>query len=666
MYLIPDKGSKKKKRIQSFRDLQKYFSAADKEEKFQMSIDLLPPSHTSIIWGMIDSCDEVRLLCTKVITDFVVILCELESEKDDSLKKLNEATPFILTQITQRFSADKAPRNFGSSDHLALATSLGFKDSTPVPSVHNPLERSDEVKEAIIYLLTIIVDCLTPSCLSIFSDEISNILICGTLDECPKIKQKSIELVRIWSDKLPEDAGLRSERLIGALLIGGINKGKLRIRCLAIQAAVSVVSGRGKNETVTRHLVERLIVLNRDPKIGVRLCLAEQIGTLLTKHVDRHTLGPVFTSCLLSLLSDPSEEVARVALNSLEQGGEQLLQDDKKRYKQLINFQDSLSAPITPYKQAYLPFCSHPIVTRPSLGSRLLVKNCLSRIIGVVVTELTDPILSVRIRALRLLGHIIAHSEREIARYSSSIIEGLSGAFEGVDFQGISQNSRFSTSSSVPSSSGSGSETSMAGARYIRDGGKLFTSVDSMVNSATGSGSLQSSTTPSRPHVELSRYGLDKYHRERQMKLEEEKRMLRLSSSPCAPCVGVCGGVINDDDQRVGKEEKELMFEMRKTSALLFLSLPLSISLNHLSHLSCGRSCMASSVSVSEERKGCAFFMLSVLYDVWACVYECGGKRRDSAKEEDGGKLEDDEDKKEKGEKKGRRRKGENWRFYCT
>ncbi|XP_071426812.1 dynein axonemal assembly factor 5 [Pithys albifrons albifrons] len=269
-------------------------------------------------------------------------------------------------------------------------------------------EPSEELRLGLVQLLSLLLQRCGPATAPYLGD-IVRVLQTTLLDHYAEVRRESCRCAVACAQAVPEHFHMQSESLIKPLM-QTISHQHYRVRVDVIQATGAVIQfGNGKSvDDVLSHLAQRLF--DEIPK--VRHAVTTVIGEWLLHLRDRYSYFHKLIPLLLGSFSDEIPENMKVAWTYWEKIGLQWEKENEEDLKDKMDF--SVSPPHYPEE-----------VTRPGLGCRELVSRNLSKILPGLCHDITDWVVSTRVKASQLLYTLLLHAEDHITQHMELLLRTL-------------------------------------------------------------------------------------------------------------------------------------------------------------------------------------------------------------------------------------------------
>ncbi|NXU84086.1 DAAF5 factor, partial [Xiphorhynchus elegans] len=269
-------------------------------------------------------------------------------------------------------------------------------------------EHSEELRLGLVQLLSLLLQRCGPAAAPYLGD-IVRVLQATLLDHYAEVRRESCRCAVACAQAMPEHFHMQSESLIKPLM-QTISHQHYRVRVDVIQATGTVIQfGNGKSvDDVLSHLAQRLF--DEIPK--VRHAVTTVIGEWLLRLRDRYSYFHKLIPLLLGSFSDEIPENTELAWTYWEKIGLQWEKENEEDLKDKMDFSVSPSH----YPKG---------VTRPGLGCRELVSRNLSKILPGLCHDLTDWVVSTRVKASQLLYTLLLHAEDHITQHMELLLRTL-------------------------------------------------------------------------------------------------------------------------------------------------------------------------------------------------------------------------------------------------
>ncbi|CAF1043688.1 unnamed protein product [Rotaria sordida] len=243
--------------------------------------------------------------------------------------------------------------------------------------------------------------------LSLYLNEWITILKRTIIDPYPEVRKLSCELTSKLSCKCHEKFHLMSENLIKPI-IETMKHQHAKVRVEAINALGNVIRyGNNKSiEDCVTPLAQRFF----DHTSTVRLAVINVVGMWMLELRDRYSYFHMMLPLLLTGYTDEIEEIRETTDSLWWDAGLKYEKENEEDLKDQINF------PNTPKKYP-------PNLTRPNVGCRELVKRNVIRILPALRNDLTDWVVSGRIKASQLLTILTWQAEETITQHLEDTLQ---------------------------------------------------------------------------------------------------------------------------------------------------------------------------------------------------------------------------------------------------
>ncbi|KAF3700181.1 Dynein assembly factor 5, axonemal [Channa argus] len=315
----------------------------------------------------------------------------------DPMERCRETAIVVITEFIR---CVPKPEDYLPYIMPCLAQRLGEKEI---------LEPAEELRLLTVETLTLIVEVCGKN-LAPYLNEMIIILQRTIVDPFPDVKRESCKCTIKFAECVPEKFHMQAESLIKPLMQTIVHQHS-RVRVSVIEATGAVIQhGTGKNvDDVLSHLAQRLF----DDSPQVRKAVTAVVGNWLLHMRDRYSYFHKLIPLLLSSIDDEIQEIRLLAADLWRQVGAQWEKENEDDIKDKMDF--LLSPP---------PFYP-PGVERPGLGCRELVVRNLGRLVPAITHDITDWLVSTRIRTSQLLSVLLLHAEDHSTQHLQPLLATL-------------------------------------------------------------------------------------------------------------------------------------------------------------------------------------------------------------------------------------------------
>ncbi|KAK2833462.1 hypothetical protein Q5P01_017351 [Channa striata] len=328
---------------------------------------------------------------------FSALLKPLLKCLSDPMERCRETAIVVITEFIRC-----VPKPEESLPYLmpCLAQRLGEKDI---------LEPAEELRLLSVEMLTLVVEVCGKN-LAPYLNEMISILQRTIVDPFPDVKRESCKCTVNFAECVPEHFHMQAESLVKPLMQTIVHQHS-RVRVTVIEATGAVIQhGTGKNvDDVLSHLAQRLF----DDSPQVRKAVTAVVGNWLLNMRDRYSYFHKLIPLLLSSIDDEIPEIRLLAADLWRQVGVQWEKENEDDIKDKMDF---LLAPPPFYP---------PGVERPGLGCRELVVRNLGRLVPAIIHDITDWLVSTRIRTSQLLSVLLLHAEDHSTQHLQPLLATL-------------------------------------------------------------------------------------------------------------------------------------------------------------------------------------------------------------------------------------------------
>ncbi|UJR10180.1 hypothetical protein I4U23_014395 [Adineta vaga] len=323
---------------------------------------------------------------------------------DQAEKNRDLALTYISMYITKYCTDESGIDRVLQSIIPALVQRLGMNDI---------IEPSEEIRlKSVSILFELCRIYPNGNKLALYLNEWVTILKRTIVDPYPEVRKLSCELTSKLAAKCHEKFHLMSESFVKPI-IETMKHQHAKIRVEAINALGNVVR-YGNNKSVEES-VSPLAQRFFDHTSTVRLAVINVVGIWMLELRDRYSYFHMMLPLLLTGYTDEIEEIREAADSLWWDVGLKYEKENEEDLKDQINF------PHSPKKYP-------PNLTRPNIGCRELVKRNLIRILPAIRNDLTDWVVSGRIKAAQLLAILTWQAEETITQHLEDTLQVCSKA----------------------------------------------------------------------------------------------------------------------------------------------------------------------------------------------------------------------------------------------
>jgi len=307
----------------------------------------------------------------------------------------------------------------------------------------DPPENSEQVRLIIAEIVTIMVSSTVFDCTRAYTEEIVNILRALCMDPAGAVIIEGCQGMKEFAISGNEQLIHFCEVMGRALFTAFVHK-HAKVRMAGLRSLFDVmVCGKWKHShAILSHMVgfrdpnivpikdfyETTTKLNYfasfvgDRSVAVRECFYKTIGDMLARLPDKVDHEGQLFPYLISGLYDQNDQICNLVFEILEELGQNHEEENEAKFrdrKQLgFNEEWTLNG-IIKDSQMDLPF---PILHRPRLGSRVLVRSYTRRYIKAIFHELGDWIEENAERTSNLLLYSIIYSEDFMVQFMDEML----------------------------------------------------------------------------------------------------------------------------------------------------------------------------------------------------------------------------------------------------
>lgn len=316
------------------------------------------------------------------------------------------------------------------------------------------VEESEQVREQLLNLASVLMEVCTAEHLRPFMDEVISIISALLMDPSPDIQAGACRLMSQFVVNFKELVYHFTVKLARALLLP-LTSRKSFIKIAAIQALHDLmfcgtwkyttdvfdilVGFKDPNYVAIKefyescHNINYLAMLINSPNPSVREAFIQMIGDLLTSLPDRFDIETRLVPYFLTGLFDDLDEIQTYALQIIEEVGLSVEREKEKEFREMkqLGFQPEWSYE---GKLLNLPL-PKPFKSRPRLGARHMIKSHMYKLIIPIGRELKDRLnIQARLRATQLLEMMMVFVEEGVVDNLNALIPVLNNIFlEGDD-----------------------------------------------------------------------------------------------------------------------------------------------------------------------------------------------------------------------------------------
>jgi hypothetical protein len=206
------------------------------------------------------------------------------------------------------------------------------------------------------------------------------------------------------------------------------------IPCGVGEAIRDLAAFREQNMIVFKEFYEGAVRINymgslvQDSNPKVRLAFYEMLCWWMIEMRDINTYETLVTPYLLSGFSDPSAACQNVVLACVEEMGRIHEEWKKDELEDELFYQkkhESISRPHLDEKNHLSVLLPSPFTVRPSLGSRIVMRKFIPRLLPAIVREMSDWKGPVKIHAVQLLRTLLVFGEDHIASELHQLVKAF-------------------------------------------------------------------------------------------------------------------------------------------------------------------------------------------------------------------------------------------------
>ncbi|XP_029106007.1 dynein assembly factor 5, axonemal [Scleropages formosus] len=337
-------------------------------------------------------------LSSAVLQDvFAALLRPLLKCLTDPMERCRESAVHMIADFLR-----SVPRPEDSLPYLIPALSQRLAGSD-LP------EPSEELRLAMVEVLSLVVE-VCGGRLAPYLDHMVRILQRTIVDPFPEVKKESCRCAVSFAKCVPDHFHMQSESLVKPLMQTVCHQ-HFRVRLAAIEATGAVVQyGTGRSvDDVLSHLAQRLF----DDSPQVRKGVTQVVGGWLLHLRDRYSYFHKLIPLLLSGLDDKVPEIRLLASDLWKQIGAQWEKENEEDLKDKLDFPAS-------------PPARYPTgAERPGLGCRELVVRNLCKVLPAVSRDMTDWLVTTRVKSAQLLRVLLLHAEDHSTQHLGLLLSAL-------------------------------------------------------------------------------------------------------------------------------------------------------------------------------------------------------------------------------------------------
>mgnify|MGYP002629382305 CR=1 FL=1 len=329
---------------------------------------------------------------------------------NDPYERCRELGCKVFLLFLQHFEAEKTRKIFP-----VLIQTLSRKLST-----EDEYEPSEEVRMNMLDLVSYLVDTFSQD-ITVYADDIVDILLQTLTDDCPSIKRMSAENVSKLKINHKRSLKKKGQNLVGPIAKSLIHR-QHGVRAAAVKALGDLVlsTDGGVFENVVSHIAQRTF----DPSPHVRKQVALVTGAWLLEFPDRYSYFYKIVPLLIVSLEEEVLDIKDNAAKLWVEGGWKWLEENKMSDKRLKDELDYLTEDPTHYPDW---------IQRPNLGCRTLVARSQHQIYPSIANDLKDWVVETRLKAVQLLYTILYHSEQDMVMHMERIFNCINTAAKDED-----------------------------------------------------------------------------------------------------------------------------------------------------------------------------------------------------------------------------------------
>ena len=287
-------------------------------------------------------------------------------------------------------------------------------------SIEDEYEPSEEVRMKMMELIAFILDTFS-KCMTVYADDVVDIILQTLQDDCPSIKRMSGENLSKLKNNHKRSLKKKGLNLVGPLA-KCLTHRQHGVRVAAVQAMGDLVlsTDGGVFENVVSHIAQRTF----DPSPHVRKQVALVTGAWLLDFPDRYSYFYKIVPLLIVSLEEEVLDIKDNAAKLWDEGGWKWLEENKMSDKRLKDEYDYLTEDPLHYPDW---------IERPNLGCRTLVARSQHQIYPSIGNDLKDWVVETRLKAVQLLYTVLYHSEQDIVMHTEKIFNCINTASKDED-----------------------------------------------------------------------------------------------------------------------------------------------------------------------------------------------------------------------------------------
>eukprot|EP01135_Chromosphaera_perkinsii_P010340 Nk52_evm12s2118 gene=Nk52_evmTU12s2118 len=340
-----------------------------------------------------------------------VIACGGEvTEGERGVTVLHDSLPYIVPVIVSRLTPENYTTEPSEELRLALMVVLQRIVATfPTPPPKNPYPSSEGEGAKRPKPVGSVLDMYVGDFLAICGR--------GLMDPYPEVKRTTCLLLEAFVPRVERRFYSEGKVLVQPLQVA-LQHQHSRVRAFTVRAIGCVV--KYGEVTIIDDFLTTLGQLLFDNGVTVRRALCEVVGEWLQVLVDRYSYHHKLLPLLVALFSDEVDEVAELARNYLDCIGEQYQKENESDLKEQIDYAVAL-----PQQMLDRIKMERDGRDRPSLGCRVLMSRCLSKMLPAIIADLTDWTVFRRRKAGHLLLEMLFYGEDYLTQHLDLILNGM-------------------------------------------------------------------------------------------------------------------------------------------------------------------------------------------------------------------------------------------------
>lgn len=391
--------------------------------------EILPQIQKALFKRFADKVEKNRELAALIVREFC-------TRCDD----LTLCIPYLLPVLRERLNAD----DLEGIDTLPDQMKPSAEQKALVMS--NCPEPSEDVRVVLAEILTLLISSTPWDCLRPYVDILCNLCRALCMDPAGKVILEATQTMRAFAESGNNQLIHFCEVMGRALFTAFVHKhGKVRIAGLnalfdvmvcgqwktSVEIVALMAGFRDPNIVPIKDFYEHTTRVNyfaifvSDRSNAVRACFYRTMGNLLTRLPDKIDHEGRLFPYMISGLFDPSTDVQQATFEIIEELGAQFEEENEEKLREFKQFgvqpEWKLGCDVKDSEVTY-PF---PILHRPSIGSRWIVRQYVRRYLHALYKEISDWIVENRARASHLMLMSIIYAEEFIVQFLDNLLVSL-------------------------------------------------------------------------------------------------------------------------------------------------------------------------------------------------------------------------------------------------